>query len=297
MYYGFMNKTALIVNTQASRVKKNLEDLKDALENDEFENWDVHLIDEPSQLQSVIKKAGKSAQRIIIGGGDGTIATAIDTLDREKCDCEIGILPLGTANYLARNLNLPLDFKEALERASGNSSRAVYIAKANGDSFFLMCALGLTAAVSVHINVAFKQQFGQFAYVVELFRQLKKHDSFEYEITTDTRKTPLKGTSHQLVVVNAEINKQFSIAPESKLQSKKLQLNVYESHHSKLKLLLSVMVYILTFGRIKRGFSSHEIEKATIKTSPKREYSLDGEIKSADRIDIVAGDHKVNIIC
>ena len=44
---------------------------------------------------------------MIIGGGDGTLSMAADGLVARQLP--LGILPLGTANDLARTLGLPLD--------------------------------------------------------------------------------------------------------------------------------------------------------------------------------------------
>src|SRR4029453_15438056 len=58
---------------------------------------------------------GKTVDLIVIGGGDGTISTAVSQLMKLKR--QFAAIPLGTANDFARTLGLPTDPLEAAEIA------------------------------------------------------------------------------------------------------------------------------------------------------------------------------------
>ncbi|WP_411828085.1 diacylglycerol/lipid kinase family protein [Luteolibacter sp. AS25] len=69
----------------------------------------------PEELENVLKVAASSdSGAIIIGGGDGSVTTAARFLkDTGK---PLGVLPLGTFNLEARDLNIPLDPFAAAEK-------------------------------------------------------------------------------------------------------------------------------------------------------------------------------------
>ena len=64
-------------------------------------------------LSPLIIKHGKDVDCVVVGGGDGTLNAAADALAEAKLP--LGILPLGTANDLARTLNIPVDVAAAVE--------------------------------------------------------------------------------------------------------------------------------------------------------------------------------------
>ena len=74
------------------------------------------------------------AKRIVVAGGDGTIATAASLV--AKKDIELAILPAGTLNHFAKDHDIPTDLDEAARVAAGGQVGSADIAYAN-DSVFL----------------------------------------------------------------------------------------------------------------------------------------------------------------
>jgi diacylglycerol kinase family enzyme len=79
---------------------------------------------EPRELASRLKQAiDKGTKRILVAGGDGTIATAAALV--AKKDIELAILPGGTLNHFAKDHGIPTDLGEAAIAAkSGHVVRA-----------------------------------------------------------------------------------------------------------------------------------------------------------------------------
>jgi len=78
---------------------------------------------------------------VVVGGGDGTILTAVLAgLGQAK---PLGILPLGTLNLLARDLGLPLDPVAAAGLLAAGHPTAIDLAEVNGLPFAIWASLGM----------------------------------------------------------------------------------------------------------------------------------------------------------
>jgi diacylglycerol kinase family enzyme len=80
--------------------------------------FDLEVL-QPQQLEKRLKEAiDQGTQRIVVAGGDGTIATAASLV--ANTDIELAILPSGTLNHFAKDHNIPTDLgKAALIAADG----------------------------------------------------------------------------------------------------------------------------------------------------------------------------------
>ncbi|MFL5616158.1 MAG: diacylglycerol/lipid kinase family protein [Gemmatimonadaceae bacterium] len=95
----------------------------------------------PGDLTTRVRAAvDGGARRILIAGGDGTIATAADALRGRSC--ELAILPGGTLNHLAQDLGLPTDLDEAVRVAAGPTTRCIDVAEVNGRLFLNTSSVG-----------------------------------------------------------------------------------------------------------------------------------------------------------
>jgi diacylglycerol kinase family enzyme len=77
---------------------------------------------------------------IIVGGGDGSVSTAADCL--VNTNIALGVLPLGTLNHFARDLGVPLGWRDAVESLADGEVRAVDVGEVNGRVFINNCSIG-----------------------------------------------------------------------------------------------------------------------------------------------------------
>lgn len=85
--------------------------------------------------------ARSDAEVVVVGGGDGTIATAVNTL--LPSGKTVGFLPLGTMNLLTRDLNTPPELAEAAAALAAGMVGAIDVGEVNGEVFLNTSVLGL----------------------------------------------------------------------------------------------------------------------------------------------------------
>jgi diacylglycerol kinase (ATP) len=107
---------------------------------------------------------------LVIGaGGDGTIRYVADGL--AHTGIPMGLIPAGTGNLLARNLDLPLEEVEAVEVALGGQVRLLDLVRITVDDrapehFAVMAGIGVDAMIMDETNEDLKDKVGSAAYFV-----------------------------------------------------------------------------------------------------------------------------------
>jgi diacylglycerol kinase family enzyme len=96
---------------------------------------------EPSEIGNRIKQAiDQGAERVLVAGGDGTIATAAGLV--AKKNVELAILPGGTLNHFAKDHGIPTDLGKAALVAGGHDIANTDIGYVNDAVFLNTNSLG-----------------------------------------------------------------------------------------------------------------------------------------------------------
>ena len=111
---------------------------------------------------------------VVAAGGDGTINEVINGLDE---DATLGILPLGTANVLARELGLPLDVERACERILRGERKRIDLGIARNEEgverrFACMAGIGFDAKVVRAVTPRMKRYLRGLAFPIAAFKVL-----------------------------------------------------------------------------------------------------------------------------
>jgi diacylglycerol kinase (ATP) len=141
-------------------------------------------VDRPQLLSPAIRRARERVHAVILGGGDGTLNLAADGL--VDAQLPVGILPLGTANDLARTLGVPLDPAAAADVIARGHLKRIDVGWVNGTHFFNAATVGLGTGVARRLNRERKSRWGVLAYLFAAARVMIHARPFAADIRTES---------------------------------------------------------------------------------------------------------------
>jgi YegS/Rv2252/BmrU family lipid kinase len=149
-------------------------------------------------LSDLIRRLRHEVQAVVLGGGDGTLNAAAAGL--LETGLPLGILPLGTANDLARTLGLPEDPVEAAGVIASGHRRFIDLGEVNGKYFFNVASLGLSVDLTRALTRDLKRRWGKLGYAVAALKALSRARHFSAEIRAGDRRLQVR--SVQIAVGN-----------------------------------------------------------------------------------------------
>jgi len=224
-------RTLLITNPGSRSGESDIDDAAERLEREGDLNR-VHP-DRPQDLPEAIRKHAGNADRIVLGGGDGTVNLALDVL--LEVDKPVGLLPMGTANDLARSLDIPTDLDKAVDVIVRGNTRRIDVARVNGVSFINAIGIGLGPQMTREMDSESKSRFGVLAYLIGITRALRGYPAFTARITSDGGEH--QGRYLQVTVANGiHYGGGMTIADDAKIDDGKLDV-LLTREQSRLSLL------------------------------------------------------------
>lgn len=136
---------------------------------------DVEVLNTEGPDHATELAASAGDRLVVAAGGDGTVNEVINGLTE---GATLGILPLGTANVLARELGLPLDAEGACERLlrGGSIEMDLGVARSERDGFerrfSCMAGLGFDAKVIRAVSPRLKDNLKGLAFALMAFKVL-----------------------------------------------------------------------------------------------------------------------------
>jgi len=110
------------------------------------------------------------ARLVVACGGDGTVNAVAEAL--AETGIPLGIIPLGTGNLLAANLEIPTTVGGALEVLTTGVDRPIDLGRSGGRVFAAIAGFGLDATMVADAPAWLKKRVGWPAYLVSIARHL-----------------------------------------------------------------------------------------------------------------------------
>lgn len=268
---GTTRRALLLVNGKARSGGTSLDAIRTILREGGLEliepetNRDCH---------ETIARHASSVDCVVLGGGDGTMNAAAPAL--VETGLPFGILPLGTANDLARSLGLPLEPEAAARIIPTAPEKAIDLGWVNGHYYFNVASIGFSADLAGELTAEAKKRWGTVGYAIAAFRLLRRARPFTVTIEHD-------GTTEKVTTIQASVGNGrhygggMTVQEDATVDDGKLDFYSLEVEHWWRLVALLPALRRGTHGQAEdvRAFETTELKLTTRKP---RAVNTDGEL-------------------
>lgn len=165
-------------------------------------NVELRLTEAAGDARRLAREAvEQKADVVIAAGGDGTINEVIQELaGRETA---LGVLPIGTVNVWAREMDIPLDSEGAREILLHGTTRRIDLGRVNDRLFLLMVGIGFDGEVTHSVENKPLKRFGVLGYLLASIRMSLRFDGFRASLKMGEREVRTRAV--QIVIGNTQL--------------------------------------------------------------------------------------------
>lgn len=241
----------------------------------------VHILDEGSDLDALVKDALKDgAQFVVAGGGDGTISAIAAALIGSNIP--LGVLPLGTLNHFAKDLKIPLGLNDALANLFVGTHYYVDVGEVNGRVFINNSGVGLYPRIVQDREAIQKHGYPKWlALARATIRKVRTYSLIRVSLITADGQKLIRSTPFVFVGNNKFEISGLRMGTRERLDGGQLWICLAPEAG---RLKLAVLAALALVGRLRERdvvvFDSAEVEVATRRKH--QEVSHDGEVSLFD---------------
>ncbi|MDJ0388921.1 lipid kinase [Roseomonas sp. E05] len=273
---GAARRALLVVNGRARNGNAGIEMALEVLRGAGWILVEHRCSPEQNAADVIRARAAEGFAAVILGGGDGTLNGAAPAL--METGLPFGILPLGTANDLARSLGIEPDLVTAAGVIAAGHVRPIDLGEVNGLPFFNVASIGFSATLAQRLGRKEKRRWGKLGYALAAFRLLREVRPFTAWLTHDG--VTEKVRTIQVAVGNGR-HYGGGMTVESTARPDDGKLDVYSLELDHRWRLLALVPYLRrgTHGQWRdvRAFPTTECEVRTRRPMP---VNTDGEINT-----------------
>lgn len=190
-------RTLLLVNPGAGRGEETLAPVIDRFRRSGLQVT-LESFEALPALRQDIDRLRSTHDQMVICGGDGSISSAAGAV--MESGLPMGILPMGTANDLARTLQIPLELEEAAGVILAGRLRPIDVGTVNGHTFFNIASIGLSTELARRLDARMKRRFGRLSYALTAIQVLLSARRFRARIAANGHSRTVK--TYQIAVGN-----------------------------------------------------------------------------------------------
>ena len=226
--------------------------------------------------REVRERTRRGTKLFIAAGGDGTVHHVLQAVVHS--DAVLAVLPLGTYNHFARDLGIPLDWREALEVAVNGTSRQIDAGRINERFFINNVSIGLYPEL-----VTKREEHGRDyprwkARLFAFYATLRKYQHVTVAVESEHHNEVIR--THVFMISNNQydLGRVGIEAPRETLTEGLLAV-YWLPHTSRWRLMRYVARYLAGRVRTTPGFRSFRTLRMRVQSSrPHLKVGIDGEV-------------------
>jgi len=212
---------------------------------------------------------------VVAVGGDGTVKLVASLL--VGTGISLGIIPMGSANGLAFELNLPAQVSSALQLILEGKTRKIDAILINGHTYsFHLSDLGINSRIIKGFDENDRRGF--WGYLRSFIKESKNMQYFRCTVETDQKK--IRHKALMVVIANGSYyGTGANINPTGVLNDGQFEIILVKPHSWRMMLKLSIAFFT-------RSLHKHEstrivsCNRAEISIQPQQFLQIDGEIQT-----------------
>ncbi len=282
-------KKALVIYNPAAGAKKLIDGRKiieDTLKKEGYV-YDFHQTSK-SDKDPFKKYLGKKYNRIIVAGGDGTVAEVTSFIIHNKIKVPLIILPRGSANLLAVSLKIPLNLRRALLNGLRKEGKFLDAMKINKKYYGMIATgCGYDTLLMKQTTRKLKRKIGVLAYFWTILKTIFVYRGKPYSLYID-------GKRERVV---AKTIMAFNIAPLSNLNitAQLIGCKILPDDG-----LLNILAFnprpIRDFLKFKKAMTIYGGREISIKARKESNFQIDGTVFKGKSISIKVMPKAIRIV-
>ncbi|HJR79105.1 MAG TPA: diacylglycerol kinase family protein [Anaerolineales bacterium] len=271
-------KTYVVINPVSGTLEpdRKRQAIQSALEAHNF-MFELYETTGEENIRKVVREAVQQGFELFVAvGGDGTVAAVASGLVDTKLP--LVVVPTGTWNALARNLDIPLQMEQALGLLfEEHRVRVIDVMQVEDNFHILNISAGAGARAMRDVEREHKQRFWVFADLWGGLTQLLGLQSYRFEVLIDNQQTSFRAL--EVMVANSRIIglKSLQLDPDIRMDDGKL--NVCRLSANNLLDLLGLAMSII-LGKQKQNpkvLCLEAVDKVMIRARRKLPVQADGD--------------------
>ncbi|MGY4644680.1 diacylglycerol/lipid kinase family protein [Cellulomonas sp. URHB0016] len=234
--------------------------------------WLETSADDPGRGQAR-QAVEDGAEVVFVCGGDGTVRSCVEGL--AGTDVALAVLPGGTGNLLAANLDIPTDVPDGIATALARGRRCIDVGEVDGQTFAVMAGMGFDASMVDDAPTELKNRAGSIAYVVSALKHLGD-DEMHVEVRVDDQ-PPVRRHARSVLVGNVgRLQGGVNLLPDAEADSGKMDVAIIAPRNLGHWVQLAVAV-VLRRERVPR-MEVLRGAKITVRSTKPQPRQLDGDV-------------------